>query len=486
MSIFPVLAAPVLTALCSATLHVEPDGVDSPDRDGLSRETAFRTLAYACEQLPPGTAEDRNVIRVGKGNHVCTRPAVVPDHTHVFGNGFHGDGSNFSVLVASPDWPLRPAPCDGPLDDETICVIKKGATDVKLFGLMFTSDESVTEPAKMMTGGVLMDASSDITIDTCRFRSFRWFGINALVCRDVEIARCGFKHCSTVKCRHRLGQVSTRYLKDSAIHHCRFEPDTGYGYKGGGHTNVRFHDNTVEDCYFAIESPHENERGFEIDHNELHGAISVPKGGPGADPTKDGFDYSVEIHHNVMTDSYGIEGPRNHLRVHHNYAAIDKPNGRFYACFGGINEGPVRIDHNVIENVDRSLVWVREGRSAGVTVDHNTVFLADAQGRAGYVLSAWSGEHIDDWTVTDNIFVAAWSRPRRLMRTERHVPEKINVRGNVCVNILGVPEGNTTGVYPDLVRGMTEKPWEYYAPRSPLTAGAVRFDETPEAVGPRP
>lgn len=455
-------------------VHVEVDGVDGPDRDGLSQETAFGSLAYACEQLGEGP----NVIHVGPGKHIATRPAFVPGDTKIFGRGFHGNGENFTRIVASSDWPLRATPCEGPLNDETLVVIKKKATNVVLTGLQFESPED-----RPITGGVAMDASSNVKIDTCRFRNFRWFGIQALACKQIEIARSSLRHCSTVKCQHRLGQISTRWLSDSTIHNCRITPNPnggGYGYKGGGHTNVRIHDNTFEPSYFSIESPHENEFGLEIDHNILNGAVSVPKGGPGADPSARGHEYSVELHHNLMTDSYAIEGPRNHLRVHHNHIRVDKTNGRIYTQFGGINHGPVRIDHNIIENVDRSIVWVRNGLAQNITFEANTVFAAAAPGRAGLLFSAWTAEHIDDWIIRDNVIVASWNQPRVLLRTERDVPTKMTIENNLFINVTDVPEGNTVAVWPNFRRGDANKPWDYFSPANengPTVDTGQRTDE---------
>lgn len=493
----------LLTALCTDTFHVRADGVDDAARDGLSPETAFASLAYACERLPDAeNATDPNTIQVGPGEFLCSRPAIVPSNTNIFGNGFHGKGDNFSRLVTSTDWQLRDTPCEGPLEDESLIVLKKKSSNIRVSGIQLESPED-----HRLTGGITMDACSDIKIDTCRFRNFRWFGIHSVVCSDVEIAGCSFRHCSTDKCRHRLGQIATKWLKDSTVHHCRIEPNPdggGYGYKGGGHTNVRIHDNTFLPSYFSIESPHENEHGLEIDHNILNGAVSVPKGGPGADPAKRGFEYAVEIHHNVMTDSYAIEGPRNHLRVHHNHIHINKPNGRVYSQFGGINHGPVRFDHNVIENVDRAIIWVRTGLAQNVTFEANTVFTADAFDRNGALFSAWKADHIDDWIIRDNVIVAAWNRPRRLLQAERGVPDKIRVENNLCINVDGVPEGNVTDTWPEFRRGEAAKPWHYFAPKSATgptvdrgvrpadgdsngspDIGAVEWGRDFEPVGPR-
>lgn len=462
-------------AMCGDIYHVEVDGRDAPDRDGRTRETAFASLAYACEQLPAG----KNTIRVGKGAFVCTRPAIVPSNTDIFGNGFHGNGDNFTRLTASPDWELRPNPTDGPLEDESLLVIKKKSSNVTLYGLQFESPED-----HRITGGVTMDQGKQIKVDTCRFKEFRWFGLRAVLSENIEVARCSFQRCSTVRDRHRSGQISTKWIKDCSFHHCRIEPAKdggGYGYKGGGHRGVRIHDNTFMPAYFAIESPHENERGLEIDHNIIQGAISVPKPGPGADPTEEGYKYAVEIHHNVMTDSYAIEGPRNHLRVHHNHIHINKPGGRVYSQFGGTTHGPIRFDHNVIENVDRSIVWIRNGLCENLTFEANTVSAADAPERNGFLFSVWTADHIASWVVQDNVFVAAWNQPRAFSRTDRDVPSKMTVKNNLFINVTDVPDGNTTGVWPSFRRGDAEKPWDYFAPNSesgPTVDAGIRDEET--------
>ncbi len=481
-----LLVAWTLPAWGELTLHVRIDGEDSADRDGASVQSAFATLAYAAERLPSHQAGDLSAtIRLGPGRHPCDRTAVLPSGTSVFGEGFHGDGSRFSVLVASDDWPLTERIDDRNLGAESIIVVKKGARDIKLYGIQLECPE-----ARPIATGLLIDNSESIQLDTCRFRHFRWCGVGAFNTSKLEIAGCSFYHCSTEKHRHRGGQIYTRYLADSSFHHCRIVPrprDGGYGYKGGGHTNVRIHDNDIDECYFAIESPHENEYGLRIDHNELHGAISVPKGGQGGDPAERGFQYSVEIDHNIMTDSYAIEGPRNHLRVHHNHIHIDKTGGRVYSQFGGINRGPVRFDHNVIENVDRSILWVREGLAENVTFESNTVYATDASDRTGDLFSVWQGETINDWVIRDNLIVAAWNQPRRLVRPERGVTQKMTITGNLFVNVTDVPPGNLVDVEPGLVRGQAEKPWGYFAPASPTSpaVGAVRWDQTLEPVGPR-
>jgi nitrous oxidase accessory protein len=54
-----------------------------------------------------------------------------------------------------------------------------------------------------------------------------------------------------------------------------------YGIKGRGGKNIHIHHNTIE-VNFSIEFPFEGNQGMEIDHNILHGVVSIPKHGGGA------------------------------------------------------------------------------------------------------------------------------------------------------------------------------------------------------------
>ena len=479
------------------TLWVATDGVDADDRDG-SKTQALRTLGYACERIAKSQRGDDEVatIHIRSGVHYADRVAVAPPRTRIVGNGFHGDGSNFSIIRASDAFIIPEVTSDKDAQDaaESLLHVPPSSDGVTVYGVQFESpdgkDGSMDRP---IGGGICLQRTRDVNIDTCRFDNFRWFGVRADICENVEIASCGFRRCSRQRRGHRLGNITTRFLKNSRIHHCRVAPDPdggGYGYKGGGHEGVSFDHNTVTRCYFAIESPHENEFGFEIHHNDLDGAISVPKGGQGADPNERGFKHAVEIHHNRMLDSYGIEGPRNHMRVHHNHIYVQNNNGRIYAQFGGLNDGPVVFDHNVIENVDRNLLWVRTGRAADVTFRCNTVFLSEAGTRRGDVFSIWSGEHIDDWTIEKNLIVAAFNGPRRLFRNERGVGDKIIVRDNHLVHLTDLPDAvaanNRVGGFPNLVGGDASKPFPFfeYADGNAIV-GATAEGGEPFEVGPK-
>ena len=432
----------------AATFHVATDGIDAAERSGESPQSAFKSLAYACERAGEG-----DTIRLGRGVHLCTRPAVLKSGQRIVGHGFHGPAANWAILQADPaNWERPLADANGAFCgkglEERALIGGRWIENISMWGVKLQSDpadpETLGTDDRLPVGIHLQDVDG-AEFTTCRFEDFRWAGVYAFVCRNLTFDGCGLVRCSTDRCRHRGGQLYLNFVRNLEVAHTRFMPargDGGYGLKGGGLRGARIHDNTFEPCYFAIELPHENEHGVEIDHNEIHGAISIPKGGDASPPQRSGFDLAFDIHHNLMTDSYGIEGPRNYLHVHHNHVRISKPGGRFYTQFGGHTDGPIWIERNIIENVDRALVWQREGTTNHLTFRRNTVICADAAGRNERLFGVWAGDRIADWTVSDNVIVSPLSYPRTLIRQERGVPEQIAIRGNVLIDLADPPPGN--------------------------------------------
>ena len=173
----------------------------------------------------------------------------------------------------------------------------------------------------------------------------------------------------------------------------------------------------------------------------------------------------MRIHHNLLTDSYTVEGPRNHLRFDHNHVRIEKTGGRVYSQHGGNNKGPVWIHHNVVENLDRAFVWKNRGTAENVQVFNNTVYCADAGDRAAAIIDAYSDakQPIKGWIVKNNVFVAPKSQPRRLLSAK--AAAGVTATHNLGVNVTAMPEGNFAGHAPGFV-GKGNKPWPFFAPAS--------------------
>ncbi|MFM9963434.1 MAG: right-handed parallel beta-helix repeat-containing protein [Planctomycetaceae bacterium] len=462
----------MLACICSPAFAAEPvmyfvsvTGADDAALDGKTTATAWRSLAFACDRVDVSEA----VIQLGAGTFVADRTARPKSGVTIAGQrdvarqkSADKDSAKSPVtrIVAAKDWKLAEKITDMGPDDEYLIDLKR-VKGVTIRDLVLSSD-----PEHRITGAIHVRDGENVVLEDLVVRDFRWNGLALEHSHHLTVQRCLIENASIDKLHHHGGLIRTRWIKNSELHHNQLMATQGhgYGYKGGGHEGVRLHHNTIRVVSeFAIESAHENEYGLEIAHNVLNRCVSVPKGGQGDDPNKRGFEYSVWIHDNLMTDSYGVEGPRSHLRLSRNYIRCEKTGGRIYTHHGGTNHGPVWIHHNVIENVDRAFVWMNEGLAENISVFNNTVTFADAGERAGAVLDAYTGERLNGWVVKNNVFIAPASQPRRLMPTERGVPQKITASHNLCIHITGAPAGNHLDTPPGF-RLEGDKPWPFYVP----------------------
>ena len=453
----PAVLLAILTALPSAAatdFFVAPDGSD--DADGTARRTAWRTVEHACDAVPAGGHR----IRLAPGDYPLARTAVLKGGVSLVGtvkpwDRNRPDAPRYSTLRPGPDWP-RAAEVGDNAPDQYLLRAEKGAAhvtvrDVRLRGTAEPDPprdgRRPLEQAAVVTGGFHADQATDLTLENLDLRTFRVCGLRLLYCSNLRVNGCRLHDTGLEKAGTRWGgQVWVAWPKDALFENCRLTCDAvrAYAFKGDGCDGCRITRCVTAGHYFSVEFPHENLFGLEIDHCRLGGCISVPKGGPQGDPAERGHARSVFIHHNLLSDSYTIEGPRNYLEVAYNYIAIDRPNGRVYTHHGGTNPGPVSIHHNIIVNVDRAAVWMNSGYAAGIAFHNNTVFAADAGGRSGYLLDSYAAGRLDDWDVKNNLFVAAWSRPRALLPDRNDVPGKIDATHNLLLNVTA-PDATTPG-----------------------------------------
>jgi len=460
----------LVIGVCAAVVraddfYVAADGADDPSRDGRSPNAAWASPAYACRQLSGGPHQ----IHIGPGRFVLREPLRLPS-----GVVLSGAGPDNTVLIASTDWPTAPSLTGtGPAGE--FLIVLDGVTNVTI------RDLELASPAEhLIAGGLRAARSATVTVERVRVHDFRWNGLTFELCRRVSVRDSDLLNASQERHGHHGGLIRTRWIFDSEFVGNRILSTKGgaYGYKGSGHERVHLFANRIEVTgEFAIESAHENEYGLEIAYNYLNRCVSVPKGGQGADPNERGCPWSVRIHHNVMTDSYAVEGPRNHLEIAHNWIRCEKPGGRIYTHHGGVLHGPVRIHHNVIENADRGFIWMNEGLAEDIEASHNTVIFADAGSRAGLVVDAWTAERLNRWVIRNNVVVAPASQPRQFMPRERGVPQKISATHNLCINITDMPGGNFVADAPGF-RAEGARPWPFYAPAdgtSPLVDRGIEM-----------
>lgn len=161
------------------------------------------------------------------------------------------------------------------------------------------------------------------------------------------------------------GAVFSIWMADTEIFNNRFtrtqtgKADEFYGIKGRQGKRVRIHHNTIE-VNFSIEFPFENDEDVEIDHNVLHGTVSIPKHAGGPVP-KSGRTF--HIHHNWFKDSYSIEFVRNGVEISHNLFDFDvqKDHGNLISGFGkAAASGPASFHNNLVSNPGRGVIWINE------------------------------------------------------------------------------------------------------------------------------
>jgi hypothetical protein len=177
------------------------------------------------------------------------------------------------------------------------------------------------------------------------------------------------------------------------------------------------------------------------------------------------YDYAIRIHHNIMHDSYGVEGPRNLLVIDSNYVLITKTGGRVYTQHqSSVCQGPVWIHGNVIVNLDRAFVWAHNaGKAKNFHIYNNTVYCADAEERTGAVLGV--PDSAENWLFHNNIVVAPPQRPRVLYGDIQKGERVVTATHNVFVNVSNLPAGNFSDVDPGLTL-TGDTPYPYYAPGS--------------------
>jgi nitrous oxidase accessory protein len=161
------------------------------------------------------------------------------------------------------------------------------------------------------------------------------------------------------------GSIFAVWFSDSEIYNNRFTRTKQamahevYGIKARQGKRCRIHHNTIE-LNFSIEFPHENDQDVEIDHNVLHGTVSLPKDGGGAlGASKKSF----HIHHNWFQDSYAIEFARNGAEIDHNLFDFDleKDHGNLISGFNNQKSpGPASFHNNLVSNPGRGVIWIND------------------------------------------------------------------------------------------------------------------------------
>ncbi len=450
-----------------STYYVSASGQDEASRDGLSSATAWKSLAYACERVEEGTS----TIQLGEGTFVATQTAVLKSGFTVIGQGVGKTTlTNAVSFTASPD-----AYCswDKQASNYLISVPSK-RKNVIIKDILFNSPDE-----NPLYGAIHVWDSDQIEVKDVTIRNFSWAGLYLNRSGQINVQSCSFEDASYEKhCSEWGGGMRTRYVKDIEVVNCAFKTTKGggYGYKASGHENAKIHDNIFHNKVtldstsgrpFDLESAHEMEWGLEIYNNVFNGMVSVPRGGNQglkSNSTDQTYAYSIRIHDNVFYGSGGVEGPRSHLEIDHNYFAHKwGNNGRVFEIHGGKNAGPTTIHHNVAE-CSMGFMFKKGDLNENISILNNTVYLVNSD-RNNFPTSFLevSGA-VKNWQVKNNVVFSvdaqAPNKPSGFSRGS--LPETgMDISNNVTWKVTKVPAG-TKETDPQLaLRGA--KPEAYYA-----------------------
>lgn len=283
-----------------------------------------------------------------------------------------GAGMDKTILTHAPGW----KPSTNTLPDPEM---KTQGMDTRAY-LVRLQDKAagitvsdLTLSGPQLHGAVYGWQNKDLHLHHLRVQDFLWAGVRTFSMQGAKIHDCEFIDAGGrwergqpgIKGGITGGAIFAIWMADSEIAHNRFtrtqqgKADEFYGCKIRQGKRSRIHHNTI-DVNFSIEMPFENDEDVEIDHNVLHGAVSIPKQAGGPVP-KSGRTF--HIHHNWFRDSYAIEFVRNGVEIDHNLFDFDAKadGGNLISGFGkAAAKGPASFHNNLVSNPGRGVIWINE------------------------------------------------------------------------------------------------------------------------------
>jgi nitrous oxidase accessory protein len=283
-----------------------------------------------------------------------------------------GAGMDKTIITNAPGWKPSTQTLPDPemktagMDTNAYLVrLKDKAADITL------SDLTLRGP--QVHGAIFGWDNSNAHLHHLRIKETLWTGIRTFLLKGAKIHDCEFIDAGGrwergqpgLKGGITGGAIFSIWMADSEISHNRFvrtrkgPAEEFYGIKGRQGKRCHIHHNTI-DVNFSMEFPFENDEDVEIDHNVLHGTISIPKHAGGPVP-KSGRTFF--IHHNWMRDSYSIEFVRNGVEISHNLFDFDpqKDGGNLISGFGqAAAPGPASFHDNLVNNPGRGVIWINE------------------------------------------------------------------------------------------------------------------------------
>lgn len=306
-------------------------------------------------------------ITLGPGEYKLPRQLVLKK-----GMTLKGAGISKTILTHTDPWKPSPQSLPDPemktknLDTSAYLIrIENKAANVTV--------ENMQLRCPQLHGAIYGFGNENLHIHHVKIANTMWSGIRTFAMK-AKIHDCEFVDAGGRWKRGGIpgdkggitgGAIFAIWMRDSEIYNNRFwrtqqEPrNECYGIKVRKGKRCRIHHNTIL-VNFSIEMPFENDEDVEIDHNVLHGTVSLPKYAGGGVPQSG---KTFHLHHNYFNRSYAIEFVRNGIEMDHNLFDFKTQDdgGNLISGFGKAPaKGPASFHHNLVSNPGRGVIWINE------------------------------------------------------------------------------------------------------------------------------
>jgi nitrous oxidase accessory protein len=379
------------------------------------------------------------VIRVAAGTYELEAPLELKARMKL-----QGAGMDKTVLTGAASWAPSTATLPDPemttkgMDTQAYLIrMKEKAAGIEICDLTLRGPK--------LHGAIYGWENADARITRLRIQDTLASGIRTFSLKGAKIHDCEFieaggrweKGQPGLKGGITGGAIFSIRMADTEIFDNRFvrtqagRADEFYGIKGRQGKRVRIHHNTIE-ANFSIEFPFENDEDVEIDHNVLHGAVSIPKHAGGPVP-KSGRTF--HLHHNWFKDTYSIEFVRNGVEIDHNLFDFDvaKDHGNLISGFGNAKApGPASFHNNLVSNPGRGVIWINEIFNGLEVRNNHIVARTTATPRKEGLFGLNGGADFSTIVLRDNV-IECQGQARPLLRGKESYGARIE--NNVLTNV---------------------------------------------------
>jgi hypothetical protein len=410
--------------------YVNTTGNDS--NDGLSKETAWKTVAKACSSV---AADEGNVINLGAGKFIETVQITIPS-----GVSLVGSGSASTIIKVNFYFNMGVDVNPHTVTASNKFVIQMNGSNQTVQGFELDGQN------RQCHGGIFARLMTNCIFADLYIHDFNYCGLWVPEAYNVEIQTCHIKHCS-------YGSMTNG--------------DSGnLMFQDGNGLNI--HDNFIEES--GALSPDMGGYGMKsqwmvygqgctTDPNKIYNlkiwnnTITVPQGGAwnnGQAPAitiefLTGGPVEMEVYNNTFNNLISLPGFGDKIpiagRIHNNIFNLGT--GRYAYAIEAAASG-LTIDHNVFDGGIYPIASFASSGPINQTIHHN-IFLNQQSGREVLLLPSPVNFKLYNNTFLDNTgvagFLMSWAAPMPLTNPD--------IRNNIFTSTNGtnrdIFKGNVTG-----------------------------------------